>query len=156
MTADLLASTASVFLSLLFSYVPGFKSWYEAQAPTSKRLIMLGLLALVAAGSFAAACAQFGDALRLDVVCSRDGAIGLLEAFIAALVANQAAFLISPKPNAGSKSRTVTRSEPESSAADDRAVPAANGEEKKAPVVKNPRARRFTYFPEAPDRRSDR
>ena len=101
MTADILASTASVFLSLLFSYVPGFKSWYEAQAPTSKRLIMLGLLALVAAGSFAAACAQFGDALRLDVVCSRDGAIGLLETFIAALVANQAAFLISPKSKTG-------------------------------------------------------
>jgi len=46
MTPELLSSTAAIFLSLLFSYIPGFSSWYDPLSPTLKRLVMLALLLL--------------------------------------------------------------------------------------------------------------
>lgn len=94
MSTDTLAATAAVLLSLLFSYVPGFQSWFEPLNATYKRLIMLFLLVLVAGGAFALACARLGE---VAVTCDQPGAWGLLRALIAAMVANQATYALSPK-----------------------------------------------------------
>lgn len=98
MTAQVLAAAAGILVSLMFSYLPGVADWYAAQDGTHKRLIMLGALAAVAGAVFGLSClgiAQVGGA-NLPA-CTVTGLQGLLEALVAALVANQAAYLISPE-----------------------------------------------------------
>ena len=84
-------------LSLLFSYVPGFKDWYAPKDPYLKRLIMLALVIVAAMGAFSFACAGLADDFSVKVSCDALGAWGLVRAVIAAVAANQAVFLISPK-----------------------------------------------------------
>lgn len=93
MTSESLAAVAGVVLSLAFSYVPGLNAWFDKLEPTHKRLVMLVLIVLVAAGAFGLSCARLYD----FVACSQQGAITLLNAVIAAAVANQATYLLSPK-----------------------------------------------------------
>jgi hypothetical protein len=94
MSPETLASLAGILLSLLFSYIPGFATWYDPLSPNLKRLIMLALLALVSGGSFALACANWPD---VSATCDQAGAIDLTRAFIAAMIANQTAYALSPK-----------------------------------------------------------
>lgn len=90
MTSEQLAALAGAVLSLVISYVPGLKDWYDALTPTPKRLLMLGLLALSAVGALAWGC-------RLDLVpCVVLSWENYLTAFIAAVIANQSAYLLSP------------------------------------------------------------
>jgi peptidoglycan/LPS O-acetylase OafA/YrhL len=96
LTAEQLAVIAGIVLSLLFSYIPGVRAKYEPQPPEVKRLIMLALLAVVALGVFGLSCTGYYS----WATCDQQGAIKLGEIFFAALVANQAAYLISPKPTA--------------------------------------------------------
>ena len=98
MSPQALAAIAATIISLLFSYVPGFKTWYAPLSPTLKRLLMLAAVNLAAAGAFGLACAGWGDQLNINLTCDYPGALGLLQSLIAALAANQATFLISPKP----------------------------------------------------------
>jgi hypothetical protein len=98
MTPQALAAIAAAILSLLFSYVPGFKSWYQPLETTYKRLVMLALVCLSAAGVFGLACAGWGDQLNLNLTCSPESALGMVSTLLGALAANQAVFLISPKP----------------------------------------------------------
>ena len=94
MTSDQLSAIAGILLSLVFSYVPGLKDWYDKQDGTRKRLIMAGALLVVAAGVFALSCANW----LTIATCDNAGVMGLVGAFVSALVANQATYLISPKP----------------------------------------------------------
>jgi hypothetical protein len=98
-TAEVLAATAAILLSLLFSYVPGFTNFFEKLAPNSKRLVMLALLAITAVGAFGVSCAGWGDLADPMVACTQAGFWGLAKVFVTALIANQAAYLISPKPS---------------------------------------------------------
>ena len=98
MSPQTLAAAAATVLSLLFSYIPGFKTWYTPLSPTMKRLVMLALVVLTAAGAFGLACAGWGDQLNIHLTCDHSGALVLFQSLIAALAANQATFLISPKP----------------------------------------------------------
>jgi len=77
MTAEMISASAGILLSLVFSYVPGLSDWFNALDGAHKRLVMLAALVLPA--------------------CSQAGLLSLLEALIAALVANQATYMISPK-----------------------------------------------------------
>jgi hypothetical protein len=105
MTTEMLTLTAGALLSLCFSYIPGLAGWYArlGETPegddggTRKRLVMLGALALAAAGSFGLACLGWGPALGLDLTCDQGGGLGLLRALVLALVANQATYKISPR-----------------------------------------------------------
>ena len=92
MSSELLAGTAGVVLSLLFEYLPGLHGWYNALLDGYQKLIMLAALILTAAGIYALACAG-----RYDLVtCDAAGAWNLLEYFVLAVVANQAAHRLSP------------------------------------------------------------
>jgi hypothetical protein len=97
MTGSTLAALAASLLSLLFSYVPGFKTWYAPKDPYLKRLIMLALVIAAAMGAFSFACAGLADDFCVKVSCDAFGAWGLVRAVIAAVAANQAVFLISPR-----------------------------------------------------------
>jgi len=93
MTAEQLAAIAGVVLSLAFSYIPGLSDWYTPLDPVKKSLIMAGVLVAVAIAVFALACGN----LVVYVTCDKAGALGLVSALIAALVANQATFMLSPR-----------------------------------------------------------
>jgi len=95
MTPEYLASIIAIALSLLFSYIPGFATWFDPKSPNIKRLVMLALLLLTAVVSFALACANLAP--ELAIACDTAGAWGLFKIFVAAVIANQAAYLISPK-----------------------------------------------------------
>jgi hypothetical protein len=93
MTAETLSAVAGVVLSLAFSYVPGLAPWFGQLEATYKRLVMAGSLAVVSIIVVALSCWNITPL----VVCNQAGLVELVSAFLAALVANQAAYLISPK-----------------------------------------------------------
>ena len=128
MTGSTLAALAASLLSLLFSYVPGFKDWYSPKDPYLKRLIMLALVIVVAMGAFSFACAGLADDFSVKVSCDAFGAWGLVRAVIAAVAANQAVFLISPRksqslsPSLGPKPSSKPGNKPSTKPTDKRSL----------------------------------
>jgi len=99
-TPETLSAVAGVILSLVFMYVPGLNTKYAALTSETKRLIMLGLLFATAASAFGLSCAGvLTDLFGATVTCDREGLLGLIQVFIYAVMANQAAYLISPQPH---------------------------------------------------------
>lgn len=96
MTADQLAAIAGALLSLAFSYIPGLADKFSQLDPTYKRLIMGGLLVVVAGAVFGLSC---GNVLS-TVTCDKPGALGLLGVLINALVANQSVYQITKRQRA--------------------------------------------------------
>lgn len=94
MTGQQLAIVAGILLSLVFSYVPSVQAWYAAHDSKTQSLIMLIAIFVVAAGSLGVSCAGWWQL----VTCDKLGVKSLIEAFVAALIANQATYLISPQP----------------------------------------------------------
>jgi hypothetical protein len=108
MDATFISTAAAAILSLLFSYLPGLSDWYARlgsgpqgdDGGTRKRLVMLELLVLVAAGAFALTCAGWGDLLAgsgMTLRCDHPGLVELLRALIFAVMANQSVYKITPK-----------------------------------------------------------
>jgi len=97
MTVEFLSASAGVLLSLVFAYVPGLNTAYDKLDGVYKRIVMLLLLVVVAAGSLAIACAGYAAQFELGVTCDQAGLVEVLKVFIAAAVANQSAFLLAPK-----------------------------------------------------------
>ncbi len=97
MTAETLSMAAGVILTLVFSYVPGLNTKFAALSAEVKRLIMLGLLVLVAAGALGIACAGAGEVFGVAIVCDEAGIYALVKSLMAAIIANQALFAITPR-----------------------------------------------------------
>ncbi len=97
MSADGLALAAGSVLTLFFSYFPGFNARFAAKAPEVKRLIMAGLLAVVAAVVYGLGCSGFGASFGVEVACTQEGLIGLARVLLIAVIANQSLYSISPK-----------------------------------------------------------
>ena len=93
MTSETLLIILGAVLSLVLSYVPGFANWFNPLEDTKKRLIMLGALVVITGAIFGLSCAGWSN----SVTCDKPGAIGLITAFLFALMANQSTFAISPK-----------------------------------------------------------
>lgn len=85
MTAELLASLAGALISLAAAYLPGFSRWFEGLDGVHKRLVLLGALLVAALAASLGQAAQ--DRLPADVW-------NLAQAFLAALLANQATYLL--------------------------------------------------------------
>jgi hypothetical protein len=97
MTIELLSATASSLLSLAFSYIPGLNSQYEKLDGVYKRLVMLLLLVVVAAGTLILACTPYGQMFNINVTCDQVGFAEIVRVLLTAVVANQSVFAISPK-----------------------------------------------------------
>jgi hypothetical protein len=97
LTPEFISSIAGVILSLMFSYIPKFREWYSKLGSTKKRLIMLGLLLLVSASVFGAACWDVAGDLGLNISCNKHGLIGMISVFVSAIISNQAIYAISPQ-----------------------------------------------------------
>lgn len=93
MTPTEITAIAAVILSVLFEYVPGLSTWYNALTDTKQRLVMLGVLFVTVAGAFGLSCAGWLDAWP----CTQAGAKDAVFAFVLALAANQATYTILPK-----------------------------------------------------------
>jgi hypothetical protein len=96
MSTETLTAAGGILISLACSYVPKLKDKYAALDGTQKRLVMLVALLAITAGTFGLSCAEVAISGVTLVTCDQAGAVSLVQPFIAALVANQAAFLISP------------------------------------------------------------
>jgi len=94
MTAETLALYAGVLLSLLVGYIPGLSRWFDGLDGVYKRLVMAGLLLLVAIGVVAISCAGYGTVFGIPVTCDQAGIAGVLRAFVLALIANQATYVL--------------------------------------------------------------
>jgi len=93
--SDLLLATAGIVISLLFSYFPGLKTWYEAQ--DKKALIMLGVILVVSLAYFGLACTPLAAKIGISVACSTDGALIVALAFVKIVIGNQATYLLTKK-----------------------------------------------------------
>ena len=102
MTSDLLAMIAAALLSLAFSYIPSADGQWAALSVAGKRLIMLALLVLVALASIGLTCSGFGADFGLKVTCDRAGIVGVVQALLFAIMANQAIYKITPQTAAKS------------------------------------------------------
>lgn len=99
MTAEFIAMGAGVLLSLAFSYIPGLSEKYSALKAVYKRLVMLGLLFLVALGSIGLVCAGIWGEFGPSITCDRAGVIEVLQAFFLAAMANQSAYSLTKRPD---------------------------------------------------------
>jgi hypothetical protein len=97
MSAETLAMAAGIILTLTFSYVPGLNTRFSCLSPETKRLIMLGLLILVSAGALGIACAGLGEVFEVTLTCDELGLTQLAKALVAAIIANQGVYAISPR-----------------------------------------------------------
>lgn len=95
-SSELIVSIAGIVLSLLFSYIPGLRTWFAALVTETKQLIMLGLLVLVTGAIYALGC--YG-VLDTGIECGKAGVIALVQMLILGVVSNQAAYLITPQTN---------------------------------------------------------
>ena len=94
MTPETLAAVAGAILSLAVSYVPGIALRYNALNSVTKRAVMALLLIVAAALSIGAGCIGAFDAIATS--CDSVGAESVVRALIFALMANQAAYQLSP------------------------------------------------------------
>ena len=97
MSAETLSMAAGVILSLTFSYVPGLNIKFARLSPEKKRLILLGLLALVSLGVLGIACTGLRTSIELTITCDEAGIIDLIKVLVVAIIANQGVYAISPR-----------------------------------------------------------
>lgn len=97
MTQEQLTYVAGVVLALVFAYIPGVKTWYDAKDSPTKALIMAGMLLVVVAGVFGLACAGFSFS-TVTVSCTKVDLMNLIQVYIFALIANQASFKLFVSP----------------------------------------------------------
>jgi hypothetical protein len=93
MTAESLSALVGVVLSLVFSYVPGVKDWFEGLQSGSKQALMGLFLIGASVAVYALACAGVYE----GVVCDQAGAIEFFKVLVAALMANQSVYLITKR-----------------------------------------------------------
>ncbi|MGB8648776.1 MAG: hypothetical protein WCF84_26295 [Anaerolineae bacterium] len=91
LTPDQLSGLAAVVASLAFAYVPGLREWFDARTSTQKAGIMGLTLVVIALGALAAACTQLLD---VGIACSKSGITTLIANLVAALMANQGAYML--------------------------------------------------------------
>jgi len=97
MTPEVLAGGAGILVSLACSYIPGLAPRWDAVATEMKRLIMLGLMVLISAAVYGAACAGWATYLGVSMTCDTPGLFGLLKILALAAIANQGIYGLSPK-----------------------------------------------------------
>ena len=93
MTGEELLAIAGIVVSLIFEYFPRLSVWYNALEDNVQRLIMLGVVAVIALTVFGMSCAGLSEAYT----CDKAGVWSLIKIFVAGVIANQTTYLISPK-----------------------------------------------------------
>jgi len=103
MTPETLSASAGVLLSIALNYIPGLNTQFDRLSANAQRAVMALLLAFSAVGLALWTCTG-PDALSISSasLCSDAGGgvnwRAVVQSFVFALMANQAADRISPKP----------------------------------------------------------
>lgn len=98
MTPEALYGTAGIILSGLMTYIPGLRVKYASLDPTAKRLAMVGCLLLAAIGMAGWTCKSPQEGLTFGMCLSGFDWSTVATSFFLALVGNQSADRILPKP----------------------------------------------------------
>lgn len=106
MTATQLALLAGAVLSLFFSYVPGLNVKFAVLSSEIKRLIMLGLLIVVAAAVYGLSCTTFAADIGIQVTCDQPGLVQMVTVLILAVISNQSVYTVSPQLPAVREAKT--------------------------------------------------
>ncbi len=91
--AVLILGIAGAALSLLFSYVPTLKVWFDKQA--NKGLLMLGFCVVVGAVYFGLSCSPLAAQLKISLTCDQPGLFNLAQALFVIAGSNQLAYKFS-------------------------------------------------------------
>jgi len=86
---------SGIVISIIFEYFPKFSDWYNSLPDNIQRLVVLGSGLLVVLGAFGLGCLEI---LILSWICTWAGLYDALLAFVAYIIANQATYLVLPKP----------------------------------------------------------
>jgi hypothetical protein len=100
-----ISGAAGTILTLLASYVPGFREKFASLPPTAKQLWMLLAIAVVTG---CVALLSFTHVWQL-VPATREGAVGLVVMFVETVIANQAVYQITPQTQAVKKAKNASR-----------------------------------------------
>ncbi len=98
MTVELLSQIAGALLALAVAYIPGASGWYSGKDGQTKAGIMAVLLVVVGAAVYGLACSGLAADFGLAIACDKASAVLLVKVLVAALIANQATFLIAVRP----------------------------------------------------------
>lgn len=93
MSAEQLAAILGSILSIAFQVIPGLKAWFDGLNADLKRLVIVGLLLVTAAGYYGLACLG----LVGGVECTSAGAWAMFEFWAIAAVSNQVTYLLTKK-----------------------------------------------------------
>jgi len=93
MTQLELSALAGIVTSLLFSYIPGLREWFEPLAGDTKRLLQLSVAFVVAWAVFGLSCF---DVLS-TFTCDWPGILEVARLIVAFLIANQTAYSLTPR-----------------------------------------------------------
>jgi hypothetical protein len=109
-TPEMLAVMFGILLSLVLSYFPIIKTKWAAFDGDVKRVIMLVAFAVITLAVFGLSCTTLKDSFGLlaSVSCTQAGAIELFKIFIAAVIANQTTFMLSPNISGNSEKQLTT------------------------------------------------
>lgn len=97
MSPELIAATAGVILSLLMNYIPGLNTAFDRLSANGQRLAMAALLLITSIGIAIWTCTD-PEQGGLSICLGDTNWRAVVQAFIFALIANQASDRISPKP----------------------------------------------------------
>ena len=93
MTDELFAQIVGGVVSFCFSYIPKLEGWYKALDSNLKRLVMAGFFLVVGGAIFGLSCAGVVNYFE----CGWLGALVMLKLVFNALIANQTAYLLTPR-----------------------------------------------------------
>ena len=96
MTPESLAVIVGIVISIGFEYIPGLHDWYNKLANNYQRLVMLGVMVVVIGVAFGLGCAGLIGPIW---PCTEEGGWLAVKLFVAAVIANQATYLVLPKQN---------------------------------------------------------
>lgn len=97
LTPELLAGIVAVVISLAMNYIPKLNTWFAGLATAAKSGIMALLLAITSVVIYGGGCLGW---FMSNITCDQSGIFKLVSIFIAALIANQGAYVISPQTDA--------------------------------------------------------
>jgi hypothetical protein len=97
MSVEVFTAAVAILVSLLFEYVPGLSDWYNKVPDKFQRLIMLGLMVVVAGVALGFNCAGWFTSYIPKISCSQAGVEEMFVLLLTALVSNQTTHLVLKK-----------------------------------------------------------
>lgn len=96
-TVELLAGIAAGALSLIFSYFPAVRNWYEPKDGDTKRQIVGAAVLITAAVLYVLACSSLLASFGIGLTCEKASLLSLSKLVYVALSANQVTYLFTKK-----------------------------------------------------------